>query len=417
MSLQSSERSSTLEQLKAHLIENRYSAGIQRLYLPRAERFLDYLEVNRLAIERVGVSEFDEFLRCERRSFRKRNGVAPRNSRQWRWRYTSAVRMVLRLVRGRWPVMAAPTTALEKFHHELTQGYDTWMSDLRGLVPVTRTKRTTQALQFLAALGARGNSEDIRQLSIRDIDAYVQLRCVGLRRATIESCTGCLRNFLRYLYDSGRTALDLSGLVVGPRIYEYEHIPSALRPEEVEKVLKVTRRDRSPSGLRDYAILMLLSAYGLRAGEIVALRLEDIDWRKEVVHVQHSKPGTHSELPLLRQAGEAMLSYLKRARPASAHREIFLHVHAPYRPFTNGSSLNGLIGARLRAAGITPIGRKGSHAFRHARAVSLLRAAVPLKSIGDVLGHRSAHSTAVYLKLATEDLRAVGLNVPKEVSP
>lgn len=417
MHLQTSESSSTIEQLKIHLMEKRYSAGIQRLYLPLARRFLDYLEVKKLTIEKVGVLEFDEFLRWERRSFRQRNGVAPRNPRQWRWRYTSAVGMLMRLVRGRWPVTAAPTTTAERFHHELTQGYDTWMSDLRGLVPITRTKRTTQALQFLAALGARANPEGIRHLTVRDIDAYVQQRCVGLRRATIESCTGCLRSFLRYLYDSGRTALDLSSLVIGPRIYEYEHIPSARRPEEVEKVLEVTHRDRSPSGLRDYAILMLLSAYGLRAGEIVGLRLEDIDWRKQVLRVRHSKPGTHSELPLLRQPGEAMLGYLEHARPVSTHREVFLHVHAPYRPFTRGSSLNGLIGARLRAAGITPIGRRGSHAFRHARAVSLLRAAVPLKTIGDVLGHRSAHSTAVYLKLATEDLRAVGLDVPAEVSP
>jgi integrase len=96
---------------------------------------------------------------------------------------------------------------------------------------------------------------------------------------------------------------------------------------------------------------------------------------------------------------------------------LFLHVWAPYQPYKNGSILNCVTGARLKAAGITPLGRKGPHAFRHARAVSLLRAAVPLKIIGDVLGHKSAESTAVYLKLATEDLRAVGLDIPREVLP
>ncbi len=417
MSTQSSERLSPNEQLKIHLTTNRYSTGIQRLYMQLANRFLEYLKVQRLAIETVGVSEFEEFLGWERRSFRKRNRRVPRNSRQWRWRYTSAVHMLLRLVHGRWPVVVAPRNAIEEFHHELVHGYDIWMRDLRGLVSVTRTKRTMHALQFLASLGEQGNQEGLRQTTAREIDAYVQQRCVGLRRATIADCTGCLRSFLRYLHGSGRTALDLSGLVIGPRIYEYEHIPSALRPQEVERVLEFTRRDESSSGLRDYAIFMLLATYGLRAGEIVALRLEDIDWRKEVLHVRHSKPGTHSELPLLRLAAEAMLSYLESARPTSTHREVFLHVRAPYRPFTRGSSLTGLISARLRAAGITPLGRKGSHAFRHAKAVSLLRAAVPLKTIGDVLGHRSAHSTAVYLKLATEELRAVGLNIPNEVSP
>ena len=112
-----------------------------------------------------------------------------------------------------------------------------------------------------------------------------------------------------------------------------------------------------------------------------------------------------------------MLSYLEEARPESKHRELFLQVQAPYRGYKHGSILNCVISARLKMAGITPRGRKGPHAFRYARAVSLLRAAVPLKIIGDVLGHRSEESTAVYLKLAMEDLRAVGLNIPKEVLP
>jgi integrase len=182
-------------------------------------------------------------------------------------------------------------------------------------------------------------------------------------------------------------------------------------------VLEVTREDRSSVGLRDCAILMLLATYGLRAAEIVKLRLEDIDWRRDVLRVRHSKTGTYSELPLLPEPGEAVLRYLEKARPSSAHREVFLRIQAPHRPFKNGSILNCVTSARLRAAGINPQGRKGPHAFRHARAVSLLRSGVPLKIIGDVLGHTSAAATAEYLKLVTEDLRAVGLELPSGVSP
>jgi integrase len=211
--------------------------------------------------------------------------------------------------------------------------------------------------------------------------------------------------------------LDLSGTVIGPRLYDHEDIPSALRPEEVKRVLEVTHEDRSAIGLRDYAVLMLLATYGLRAAEIVRLRLEDIDWRRDVLRVRHSKTGTYSELPLLREAGEAVLRYLQKARPRSVHREVFLRLHAPHRPFKEGSILNGITSARLKAAGITPQGRKGPHAFRHARAVSLLRSGVPLKVIGDVLGHTSAEAIGVYLKLATDDLRAVGLELPSGVLP
>jgi len=162
---------------------------------------------------------------------------------------------------------------------------------------------------------------------------------------------------------------------------------------------------------------MLLATYGLRAAEIVRLRLEDIDWRRDVLQVRHSKTGTYSELPLLREPGEALLRYLEKARSPSAHREVFLRIQAPHRPFKDGSILNCVTSARLRAAGVIPQGRKGPHAFRHARAVSLLRSGVPLKIIGDVLGHTSAAATAEYLKLATEDLRAVGLELPRGVLP
>src|SRR5207244_566227 len=157
------------------------------------------------------------------------------------------------------PVVAAPATALEAFHRAVVQEYDTWMRELRGLAPATRSERATQALEFLAALGSRADQKNLTQLSVRHIDAYVQQRCIGLRRPSIEHCTVCLRSFLRYLHGSGRTALDLSCTVVGPRIYDDEHIPSALRPEEVQRVLDVARQDLSPTGRRDYAFLMLLA--------------------------------------------------------------------------------------------------------------------------------------------------------------
>jgi len=417
MSIQSSSSASRIDQLEVHLRTNRYAVGIQRSYVWLAQQFVDYLETTAIAIETVRVPELEEFLRWELRRWRSRNGRAPRNLVEWRRRYKSAIHMLLRLTHGQWPVAAAPATVLEAFHRDLVQEYDTWLLDLRGLASVTRLKRTKHALEFLTALGANGDQAGLTQLRVPDIDAYVQQRCTGLRRRTIEGRTVYLRSFLRYLHGSGRTPLDLSSTVIGPRIYDDEGIPSALRPEEVRAVLEVTRQDFSPTGRRDYACLMLLATYGLRAGEIVGLLLEDIDWKKEILRVRHSKTRTDSELPLLREPGEAVLSYLENARPESERREVFLHVQAPYQPYKNGSILNCIIGARLKAAGITPLGRKGPHAFRHARAVNLLRASVPLKIIGDVLGHKSAASTAVYLKLATEDLRAVGLNIPKEVLP
>lgn len=417
MPVQSSSTTSRLEEFEVHLKAERYAAQIQQRYLWIAQQFLDYLGRKCIAVEAVGAPQLEDFLRWELRSWRRRHGRNPRNTAEWRGRYKTAVNVFLRMVHRHWPVVAAPTTTIEAFHRDMVQGYEAWMRELRGLASVTRSTRTTQALKFLHELGSRSEQESLAHLGVHDIDAHLQQRCKGLRRRTIESYTVCLRSFLRYLHGSGRTVLDLSRTMIGPRIYDDEQIPSALRPEEIQAVLAVTRQDCSPVGRRDHAFLMLLATYGLRAGEIVALRLEDIDWKKDILRVRHSKTGVESELPLLREAGEAVLRYLEKARPESKHRELFLQVHAPYRAYKHGSILNCVISARLKMAGITPRGRKGPHAFRHARAVSLLRAAVPLKIIGDVLGHRSAESTAVYLKLATEDLRAVGLNIPKEVLP
>jgi integrase/recombinase XerD len=200
-----------------------------------------------------------------------------------------------------------------------------------------------------------------------------------------------------------------------PTLYAFESIPSALPNQDVKKVLAVAQKDRTPKGLRDFAILMLLSNYGMRAGEITALRLGDVDWRKEVLRVYHSKTGATSYLPLLHGVGEALLEYLQRARPKTSLREIFLRCRAPYRPFRSGNRLYRLVQGRLEAAGVITTGKRGPHIFRHARAVSMLRAAVPVKEIGDLLGHRAADSTMPYLKLATEDLRTVALEIPMAV--
>jgi integrase len=164
--------------------------------------------------------------------------------------------------------------------------------------------------------------------------------------------------------------------------------------------------------LRDYAILLLLATYGLRAGEIVQLRLDDVDWRADRFSVRHTKTGFQSVLPLVPAVGDALLAYLRRGRPVTDAREIFVHTKAPYRPFSRGSSLYLLVRLRLEAAGVSPAGKRGPHTFRHARAVSLLRASASTKTIGDLLGHRSAESTRPYLKLATDDLREVALEIP-----
>ena len=159
-------------------------------------------------------------------------------------------------------------------------------------------------------------------------------------------------------------------------------------------------------------MLLMLATYGMRAGEVMRLRLEDIDWRAERIRVRQSKTRIESFLPLVAPVAEAVLNYLELGRPQTHHREVFLRARAPRGPLSTVSSLATIIRRRLQEAAIVVNGRHGSHAFRFARALSLLRASVPLKWIGDVLGHVTASSTQTYLRLATDDLRALSLEVP-----
>jgi integrase/recombinase XerD len=414
-----SEYIARLEQVRAHLRDQGYGSVARRNYPRVASRFLEYLYHHARTVETALPADVEDFLRRERRVYRKRHGRAPPSNPQWRRGRTAPLRLILRLAQGKWP--PEPTSKQEAprelFHRKLLKGYDIWMDELRGLARVTRVQRIERAHEFLRGIGTRSEPNRLPELQVRDIDAYLTCRTQGLRRKSIKDLTSELRVFLRYLHGSGTTARDLSISVTGPILYTYEDIPSALLAEEVEEVLATSRRDRSLGGRRDYAILMLLATYGLRSGEITALRLDDLDWKNEVLLVRHSKTGTSSKLPLLPEPGEALLNYLENARPRSAIREVFVCLNAPYRAFPHGSALYDVIRRRLDAAGIVRHGKKGPHAFRHARAVSLLRAAVPLKEIGDILGHRSMLSTGAYLKLATEDLRGVALEVPGAVSP
>lgn len=407
----------SLTRLKAHLEKERYGAAVARRYVAVAHRFLLYLQRRSIDVQAAQPQTLCSYVRNQLQVYRRHHGRDPADMRGWRWSETSGIHMLLRLVQGGWPPKSAPVNEWEDFHQQVCHEYGQWLSDVRGLSAVTVSDRRERAARFLRWLGERGTQRRLFDLTLAEVDAYLESRSAVLRRPSCKGLATCLRSFLRYLYTRKLIARDLAAAVSGPTLYAFASIPSALRAEDVAAVLDTARKDHSPIGLRDYAVLMLLSAYGLRAGEVVRLCLEDIDWRHDRVRVRHSKTGGESVLPLLTPVGDALLEYLRHGRPETQAREIFVRMRAPFVPLRDGSSLYSTVARRLLQAGVCTPGKHGPHAFRHARAVSLLRAAVPVKTIGDILGHRSTDSTAVYLKLATEDLRGVGLEVPEEVKP
>jgi integrase/recombinase XerD len=406
------ERSALISQFEEHLARARYSSTATKRYLAVAGHFLKYLEGRHVPIDAVQPLHVTKYLTRELRQFAQRHGHAPVSVEHWRGSHTAGVHQFLQCIVGQWPASATASNPYEAFCEALCTEYAQWLTERRGLAAQTISERVAEAGRFLSWYGERNEAGTLSAMAIADVDSYLQSRAPSLRRVSRKGVAQRMRCFLRFVHATGRTERDFALCVMAPTLYAFESIPSALSPDQVDAVVQTSRNDHSPKGLRDYAILLLLTTYGMRASEITRLQLNDIDWRADCIFVRHTKTGTQSILPLLPVVGEALLAYLRRGRPKTDVREIFIRVRAPYRGFESGSSLYTSTRRRLDAAGVLPDGKRGPHAFRHARAVSLLRDGTPMKIIGDVLGHRSASSTSVYLKLATEDLRDVALGIP-----
>jgi integrase len=180
----------------------------------------------------------------------------------------------------------------------------------------------------------------------------------------------------------------------------------------VERVLQVVDR-RDPLGRRDYAMMLLLTSYGLRAKEVAALQLDDIDWPDAKLHVSGRKGGHSTIYPLSAAVGEAIVDYLRFGRPQVEHRDLFLTTRAPYMPISHWCA-SQRAGVYIRAAGVD-VRRPGSHTFRHACVQRLVDADIPFKVIGDYVGHRTAQSTQVYGKVALHKLRELTLGEAEDV--
>jgi integrase/recombinase XerD len=403
------DRSSLIDQLRAHLTQQRYNPVVIDNQCRCAKHFLEHLAQRDIAFEAVTPAHVSSYLHYAIRKFGQRHGHPP--APRWESIPRAGIHALLRLAQKRWPPEPPATSPAEALCRSICNEYQEWLRVKRGLAKKSIWALLWESRNFLSWYSPRRPVDDFAELNIKDVDTYFEMRAAaGLRRRSLKDVAERLRSLMRFLHRTGRIAVDLAPGITGPRLYAYEEIPSALSAEQISAVLKSTRKDRSPIGCRNYAILQLLSTYGLRDGEITRLRLEDIDWRAETLHIRHSKTGANSTLPLMAEVGEALLNYLRRGRPKTDAREIFIRTRAPYRRLF---SVYSEVRRRLEAAGVEPPGKCGPHAFRHGRAVTLLRGSVSRKVIGDLLGHQSEESTLAYLKLATEDLRAIALEIPE----
>jgi len=286
------------------------------------------------------------------------------------------------------------------------------LAEERGLVHRSIEPYRRYVSRFLEHAGCDGTHEGLARLTTEDLDGFIVKMGHFYGRRTMGGLCVCIRGLLRYLYRKGILASDLSAMVISPRYYALERMPCALPWETVQQLLDAVDTT-TLRGRRDLAMLKLLTTYGLRAGEIEGLRLRDIDWRRDLLHIRRSKPGRPLRLPLMRDVGEAILVYLQKGRPKTKCREIFVRVQAPHTPLRWHTG--NIVTYYMRKAGIKSL-RGGAHVIRHSFAVHLIRQGKPLKTITDLLGHRDPLTAYHYTKLAVEDLHDVALPVA-EVMP
>jgi site-specific recombinase XerD len=284
-------------------------------------------------------------------------------------------------------------------------GFFNYLREERGVREQT-VRHYEHQLRALGRYLDRIELHDLSALTPAVLSAYLVERCPGLARSGRTGVCACLRVFLRYLHREGIVRRDLSGTIEYPKVYRLASLPRSIPWSDVRRVLESVDR-RSVAGKRDYAILLLLVTYGLRAREVASLTLDDVDWKEERLYVPQRKADHTAAFPLSPIVGEALLDYLQHGRPKTELRAVFFRTLAPRRPLTH-AAVSARASHHLRRIGLRAP-RLGSHTLRHSCVQCLVDAHFTIKEIGDYVGHRSPESTAVYSKIDVDKLREVAL--------
>lgn len=321
-----------------------------------------------------------------------------------------AVEQMIQRVLPKYPGSSPPRGLPLPFTRQ-APGFVAYLRSERGVREATVLHYLHYLRRFERHLGQAG-AGDLRRLTPATLRGFIEKGSRGLSGSSIGSLCDSLRVFLRYLHREQILDRDLSLAIERPTTYRMARIPRSIPWEATQRLLQNVDR-RSASGRRDYAMLLLLITYGLRARELAALTLDDIQWRTRTLRIPERKGGHSAQYRLTPSVGEAIADYLERGRPRTEERRVFLRSVAPIVPF-RAQAISHRVTTRLRQAGIT-VPRAGSHTLRHSVVQHLLDHDFSLQEIGRYVGHRSPRSTEVYTKVDLRHLREVALGDGEEV--
>lgn len=385
-----------LDNWLAWLRQQSYRELTIRNLLVRAARICRWLQQRRgPALRGLGPSDF----RAAYEHFRDR------------WIEVAAASRVLGRFLGEQQLLRAERVTPPSPTERELQSFSTYLREVRGFTCTTALGHCRRVRAFLHFLKLEERPSALRSVNTDQIDTFLGHAAQTNNRFSMQQIVGSLRTFLRHLHAQGRLRQPLHQQIDTPRTYRLEQLPRAWSWEQVRALLR-SIDDSTPSGLRDFALLYLGASYGLRSGELVRLTLDDIDWRAGTLRIRQTKTKQTLLLPLSQESRAVLARYVSVGRPGSVHRELFLRRKAPAGPLAP-TAVHDILERRIALSGL-PLPMLGSHALRHSLAVHLLQQGVGLPTIGAALGHRDCESTAIYLRLAIDDLREVGLPVPQD---
>lgn len=384
-----------IDGFSAFLARDRYAQGTVRAKI-RLLTDLSYW----LARRRRHSAPLDEDQLRQFHRSRLRRGVARRGD-------GTTSRQLLAYLRSVGCVPTPPERVDETAGGCIERDFERFLAVERGLAPATRTGYRPVIQRFLRR---RFGHAALRfdELALTDIHRFL-LQETQRGRGHAQRAVTALRAFLRFLQQRGAIAADLASAVPTVATWRLSHVPKSLPPEQVEHLLR--RCDRTtPAGQRDHAILLLLARLGLRAGEVLAMTLDDLDWEQGEFVVRGKGPRLE-RLPLPEDVGVALVRYLRHGRPACATRRVFVRVNAPRRGLAGPSAICCVVRRALTRAGLAPA-FKGAHLLRHSLATTLLRRGASLSEIGHLLRHCQPTTTQIYAKVDLDALRDIALPWP-----
>jgi len=285
-------------------------------------------------------------------------------------------------------------------------GFCVWMTNHRGVRRRTAERYEKLIERSLPFLGDDPGAYDPGLIRRRFLEAVRPHS-----RAYAKSFLSALRAFLRFLEAEGKCRPHLAGALPTIPEWKLSSLPRYLEGDDVERLIASCDLEK-PHGVRDRAVLLLLVRLGLRAGDIVEMRLDDLDWHTGSVRVR-GKGGREVRLPLPQDAGHALIEYVAKTRPSVATDRVFLCTNAPVRPLAGSSTVSSIVRLALRRAGIVDPPTMGAHLLRHTAATEMLRAGASLDAIASVLRHQSTDTTAYYAKIDIELLKQVAQPWPE----